>query len=274
VRRALVHLAAVLALGSPSVRSAAAVGDVDLAARPEADRPRLEVRQRTAAAIGGTVLVLWAAAAVESSADTVTRCRWCDPPGVDRWGRRELRWRDADGANDAADVLLLAVPLASAAAVGWLAARNGSRREAVEDVLLVAASVALTDPLTRGVQHGAGRLRPEAWAEGRTPGDRDLRSFFSGHTSRVFAAAAAATRIAHVRGRGGWGWIAAAGLTLATATGWLRVAGDQHWVTDVLAGAALGTSVGWAVPTTVLRPLRRGTSVAVLPEPGGLAIVF
>ncbi|HET9554449.1 MAG TPA: hypothetical protein VFP50_15910 [Anaeromyxobacteraceae bacterium] len=40
----------------------------------------------------------------------------------------------------------------------------------------------------------------------------------------------------------------------AAATGWLRVAADRHWATDVLAGAAAGTTVGLVVPLLVLGP--------------------
>jgi membrane-associated phospholipid phosphatase len=90
----------------------------------------------------------------------------------------------------------------------------------------------------------------------------------------VFAAAAAATQVARLRGRRGWEWVAAAGFTAAAATGWLRVAADQHWATDVLAAAAVGTAVGWAIPTFSLRPVARAGGATVVPAPGGFAIVF
>ena len=40
----------------------------------------------------------------------------------------------------------------------------------------------------------------------------------------------------------------AAGLTLATLTGYLREAADKHYLSDVLTGAAVGAAVGWAIP--------------------------
>jgi membrane-associated phospholipid phosphatase len=63
-------------------------------------------------------------------------------------------------------------------------------------------------------------------------------------------------------------------MTLASAVGYLRVAGDQHWATDVLAGAAVGGLVGWAVPWVFHRVRRPGARVTVLPAPGGFAVVY
>jgi membrane-associated phospholipid phosphatase len=236
--------------------------------------PQLEVGVKRAALVTGAALALWGAAEIERGIDDVARCRWCDPPGFDRWSRRQLRWDDTGAADDASDVLMVGVSLGSAAAVAWLAASEGDSREVVEDVFLVVAAVAVTEALTRGVQHGAGRLRPQAWDVGEPRGDRDLRAFFSGHTSRAFAAATAAAQVSRLRGRPGWVWVAAVGFTAAAATGWLRVAADQHWATDVLAAAAVGTAIGWAIPSASLRPVTRSGGVAVLPAPGGFAIVF
>ncbi len=139
----------------------------------------------------------------------------------------------------------------------------------------MAAALAIADPLTTGVKHATGRLRPEAWAAGGPRVEGDLHSFFSGHTSRVFTAAAAATQVTRLRGRPGWKWVAAAGFTAAAATGWLRIAADQHWATDVLAGAAVGTATGFGVPALALRPAQsHRRSVTLVPAPGGLAIQF
>jgi membrane-associated phospholipid phosphatase len=268
-------LATVLGLVAPSVSAASpAALNVRPVSGSERQSTRLEVGAKRAALVTGAALVLWGATEIQKATDEVARCRWCDPTGFDRWSRRELVWRDRGAADDASDVGLYGVALGSAAAVAWLAAREGDRREMLEDVFLVAAAVALTDGLTRGVQHGAGRLRPYAWEAGESRGGRDVRSFFSGHTSRAFAAAAAATQVLRLRDRRGWGWFAAAGFTGAAATGWLRIAANQHWTTDVLAAAAVGTGIGWAIPSVALGPVTREAGVAVVPAPGGFAIRF
>ena len=79
-----------------------------------------------------------------------------------------------------------------------------------------------------------------------------FQSFFSGHTSQTFAAAAlTCTHHAHLPlyGGGGLEWVPCfLGFGMAAATGMLRVVGDQHYVTDVLTGAVVGTLSGFLVP--------------------------
>jgi hypothetical protein len=59
-----------------------------------------------------------------------------------------------------------------------------------------------------------------------------------------------------------WLWIA--GVSLAAATGYFRIAADRHYLTDVLASAGVGLSVGYGVPA--LNPPRSGKRPAVTPS--------
>ena len=68
-----------------------------------------------------------------------------------------------------------------------------------------------------------------------------------------------------------WAWLYAAGFTGAALTGYFRMAGDEHWLTDVLASAAVGTGIGILVPW-LHRKGPAATTYRVLPAPGGLAI--
>lgn len=81
--------------------------------------------------------------------------------------------------------------------------------------------------------------------------DNRFKSFLSGHTSQTFAAAGV-TCVFHAKlplYGGNTDWIPCAGaLTLATATGTLRILSDQHYATDVISGAVLGASVGVGLP--------------------------
>ncbi len=258
---------------------AAAATPIDLQPRgvtePAADPPGPRIGTAAATAIATGAFALWAASEIEQARDHVTGCRWCEPGRFDRWARDGLRWSATGSAGKASDLLLLGVPLGSAAAIAWLDASDGAPpRAVVEDVFVIAAAIAVTDPLTTGVKHATARLRPEAWAAGGPRVNGDLHSFFSGHTSRVFAASAAAAQVARLRGRSGWKWVAAIGFGAAAATGWLRIAADQHWATDVLAGAAVGTAAGFGVATVGLRPEARPPRVTIVPAPGGLAVLF
>jgi len=62
----------------------------------------------------------------------------------------------------------------------------------------------------------------------------------------------------------------AVGLAAAAMVGYLRIAADQHYFTDVLVGAAAGSAIGFAVPYG----FHRGEgALAVSPVPGGGAML-
>ena len=117
-----------------------------------------------------------------------------------------------------------------------------------------------------------------------------FQSFFSGHTSQTFTAAAlTCTHQANLPlyGEGGIGWVPCfLGFGMAAATGMLRVVGDQHYVTDVLVGAVVGTASGFLLPWLLhyrtsdeeedtSEHARRGSGVRVLftPTPGGAGVL-
>ncbi len=60
--------------------------------------------------------------------------------------------------------------------------------------------------------------------------------------------------------------IYATGYAIAISTGYLRIAADKHYFTDVAVGAAVGTAVGFAVPALHgelrLVPIRDGAALA------------
>jgi membrane-associated phospholipid phosphatase len=79
------------------------------------------------------------------------------------------------------------------------------------------------------------------------PSDNNV-SFYSGHTSFAFALATASGTVASLRGYRlaplVWGTL----LPFAALTGYLRIAGDKHYFTDVLTGMLVGSGVGVLLP--------------------------
>ncbi len=242
---------------------------------PEAT-PRLTLHLPSTAATTGGLLLLAGLAALETDRLAAPACRWCEPPPLDRWARTQLRWRDPSRAAAVSDALVVAVPAGAALALGLLAQQaGGGWREAGEDLLVVAEAVAVATVLTQAAKLGAARLRPYAWADGGSTAVDARHSFWSGHTALAFSAAAAATQVARLRGRAGWRWLAIASFAGAAATGWLRMAGDRHWLTDVVTGAVVGTAAGLGVPLLVLRPAHgRAPPLTLAPAPGGLVLLF
>ncbi|WP_022824539.1 phosphatase PAP2 family protein [Hymenobacter norwichensis] len=80
------------------------------------------------------------------------------------------------------------------------------------------------------------------------PYGNDFSSFPSSHTSAAFAAA----RFMHKEYGSQSVWYSVGAYSVATATGALRIAKDNHWLSDVLAGAGVGVLstelVYWAYP--------------------------
>lgn len=186
-------------------------------------------------------------------------CRWCERDsegadtqnGLDAAVRRAWRWEDRNAAKRASDLglrLAMLVPMAA------LAITHGGVRDGFgKDVLIVLEATAITGALTQAAKFGLRRERP--WAHhGEPPPGEELGSaesnlsFFSGHASATFALAASTGAVVSIRGYRGAPWIWGAGLSVAAVTGYLRIAADRHYFTDVLTGAAVGVAVGVAVP--------------------------
>jgi len=181
----------------------------------------------------------------------VAPCRWCERDsegadtlnGLDAAVRRAWRWEDRNAAK-----MAMLAPMAA------LAITHGGVRDGFgKDALIVLEATAITGALTQAAKFGLRRERP--WAHhGEPPPGEELGSaesnlsFFSGHASATFALAASTGAVASIRGYRGAPWIWGAGLSVAAVTGYLRIAADRHYFTDVLTGAAVGVAVGVAVP--------------------------
>ena len=181
-------------------------------------------------------------------------CRLCGVHGPDAWVQPRVRWGNVEPAHRASDVMLMGVvPAAAYGGALALALGHGTRRTALVDVVILTEALVLTANLTQLTKLLVGRERPFVHtqrAERRdfVAGSDDHLSFFSGHTSSTFTLAVAAATTATLRGYREAPFVWAAGLPLAALTGYLRMAADRHYLTDVLTGALVGSAVGVLVP--------------------------
>lgn len=204
-----------------------------------------------------------------------TSCRWCTPPGFDGDLAKSLAWGNRDLASTTSDVLQVAM---GAGALGY-ALLDGHRRGDLEagaaNALLITEATSLALLVDQTVKYAVGRSRPYAWLAGNHPGDRDANlSFFSGHTTFAFAVAASTSTLLLEQHAPGAVAVSATAFALAGATGYLRLAAQQHYLTDVLAGAAVGTAVGWAVPHFFHAPRSDGKGLQLAPAAGGVAFAW
>lgn len=213
-----------------------------------------------AALLGSTLIVL-------KERNEVPVCDWCgvdarglpDVPGLDDWAHRRLLWSNVDRATNLSHVtagVAFAWPL-----IGLTSIHRGFGGDWGRDQLVALESVLVAQVLADTAKRTFRRARPDVVFNGEplTALD-DVHSYFSGHTATSFAAVVSTATIASRRGSRHARWIWVGGLTLASSTGYLRVAANRHFLTDVLTGAAVGSAVGLLVPRTFDGP---STSAAI-----------
>jgi membrane-associated phospholipid phosphatase len=231
----------------------ASLGGVQAAGDPgQAGSRHFELGAADAAVITASVGLL----AVEKIRNReIGPCSWCDQEGdritlngVDRAVRDTLRWDNRELAGDLSDILLSGSFLVPATFLAFSDAPH-----AWADAGLVLEATATTVVVTHLTKKMVRRPRPYA-LRGDPPPGVDLasaysrQSFFSGHSSITFALAVASGTIASRRERGNAGFVLGSGLALAATTGYLRIAAERHYLTDVLVGAAVGSVAGYLVP--------------------------
>jgi membrane-associated phospholipid phosphatase len=257
-------------MGIPAIRRAlaAALLLASTSARAEVQPLHVDVTRDLAVTLGATA----GAVALTLPWAAPDKCRWCSAGQFDTWVREQLLLTNPAPARTASDVLAVGVLPVAALANSWFSSRAGGAPTAVfwEDTLVIAQAVSLTALATEATKDLTARRRPSA---GENASGAAVKSFFSGHTSTAFAIAASAGTVSTMRGYPSAPWVWAGGMTLATAVGYLRVAGDAHWATDVLVGAGVGGLVGFAVPWFFHRA-EPGAKVAVVPAPGGFAVLY
>lgn len=265
-----------VALASPVVPAAARAAPYEL--RHDL---RVDVSVTAAAA------ALWVGTELAKGRLAPDACRLCTGNAFDDGARSRLVWGSRDLARHGSDLMAFAILPAAVFGHTALAARDaGAPREALVDALVIGEAVALSASLNQIVKFAVGRERPfvrfRNFDGTERPGDPDDNlSFYSGHTALAFSTVAAAGTVASLRGYRSAPWVWGVGLAGAAGVGYLRVAADKHYLSDVLTGAVLGTVVGIAAPR-LLHPRKRagdaagdeGLSFAVVPVPLGFTIAF
>jgi membrane-associated phospholipid phosphatase len=191
--------------------------------------------------------------------------RWTATNGFDEAARNALRLSDPESslyARDASDVglaLLLNMQLVDTLIVTWWYHDKGST--ALQMGLIDLQTISFSASLNSLVAGAIGRERPYGRAlcdkepdasSSDCLGNNRYRSFFSGHATAAFTLAGL-TCVHHINlPLYGGGPVEAipcvATMAAAGGVAMLRVASDQHYLSDVLMGAAFGTASGFAIP--------------------------
>jgi membrane-associated phospholipid phosphatase len=194
------------------------------------------------------------------------KCRWCyraDDGGdllnpYDGWVRHRLLWKDTRAAHLASNVALgILEPATQLGLTAFAANQAGSAKYFPMDALLITEATVIAGVLNQVAKFGFARERPfvhflpsapNAIRELTASPTDDNLSFFSGHTTIAFALATSSATIATMRGYKLAPLIWGTGLAFGGSIGYLRIAADKHYFSDVMTGAIVGSLVGVAIP--------------------------
>jgi hypothetical protein len=206
-------------------------------------------------------------------------CRWCGPILFDRATRDGLRWDDRDRADLASDVTgYIAAPLVALGGLGLLAHSANRAGNWFDDGLITLEAAAIAGVVNFAVKAAFARERPFVFAlaeddKPRTDRPQDNnQSFYSGHSTLSMSLAVATGTVARMRGYDRATAIYGVGIALSLTTGYLRIAADKHWATDVITGWATGAAIGYAVPRLLHRRRTDGLTLTANRSGGGSVI--
>ncbi|HVE83930.1 MAG TPA: phosphatase PAP2 family protein [Myxococcales bacterium] len=214
---------------------------------------------------GGGVALYAASEYVLKPSLAPAACRWCDRAAdgtdalnpLDAGARSALMWslprQGTAGSLSDLDVYVL-MPVGMYGLDAYLAGADGALGGWGTDALIITEAVVAAGLTNQVVKFIAGRERPFVHvlpdAEKPLtahPDDNNL-SFFSGHTTIAFSLLFSTLSVAELRGYQQRWLLWAVGVPLALAAPYLRMAGDKHYLTDVLVGAVVGGTIGYFVP--------------------------
>ncbi|GEJ55724.1 phosphatase PAP2 family protein [Anaeromyxobacter diazotrophicus] len=191
----------------------------------------------------------------------------CDPSELPSFDRGAVGNHDAaaDVTSDVTAVLAMAgPPLLDLLDVG-------AGEALYTDAAVFAETLLVNGALVEIAKYAVQRPLPRTYASDpslvNAPGG--YRSFYSGHTSTVFAALTASAMTLRLRyGERWWPWTVAGAVGASVAVE--RVAAGRHFPSDVAVGAVAGTAVGVLIPWLHAE----ASPVALVPAPHGLGLAF
>jgi membrane-associated phospholipid phosphatase len=234
------------------------------AEKPEVSALRYDTRVNvTVTSVGAAWLIM---SELLKSRLVPEKCRWCyrteDGKDLlnpyDGWVRHRLLWKDTRTADITSSVIVFGLEPVSALGLTALAANHDQAIDGFPlDALIIAEATAVAGVLNQVAKFGFARERPFVHFLPRAPNvvreltdspSDDNLSFFSGHTNLAFVIATSSGTVATLRGYRLAPLVWGAGLTMAATTGYLRIAADKHYFSDVMTAAIIGSIVGVGAP--------------------------
>lgn len=221
------------------------------------------------------------------------RCRWCyrAADGTDLLNPVDARIRRAAISSRprhpewTSSILAYVLQPLFMAGLGAGAAAGDRNIEGYPvDALLVTQATMIAAAVNQAAKYFFARERPfvhflpHAPEEVRqltpTPSEDNL-SFYSGHTTVAFALATAAGTVASLRQYELAPAVWSVGLSIAAIVGYLRIAADKHYFSDVMTAAVVSSAIGIGVPVIFHAPSATPTDTPTpLPPTNRSALSF
>jgi len=264
---------------APMAAALMLLGDARPALADPPSAPHPDLRHDTAAdlVITGAGGILWISSELLKAQLGPSACRWCDRHAdgsdalnaVDATTRDALRWSNpstADALSYGTGFVL--APIAAFGLDAVAAGHDGRADGFAVDAMVILEAAVIAADVNQIVKFSAGRERPfvhalppDAKSRTSQPSDNNV-SFFSGHTTLAFSLATASGTVASMRGYRLAPLVWGVGMGFAATTGYLRIAGDKHYLTDVVTAAIVGSGIGFAVPYLFHAPRAESSPVA------------
>jgi len=169
--------------------------------------------------------------------------RWKNPPEIDSGIRSGLLWSNPNAAHTLSNIMVLGV-IIPAGILTPLASNHDYGRS----LLTISEAALATGVITQIVKFSVARERPYSYYNAQSSrGSYDRVSFFSGHTSYAFSISLSTAMLLAESYPQHKILIYGLALSVASFTGYLRIAADHHYFTDVLVGAIVGSAISYGV---------------------------
>jgi len=245
-----------------------------LSSKKEIKPLRYDLKVDLAATIGSSAV--WVVMEALQDHIAPSTCRWCGVNGFDGWGHNNLKWSNRRAADISSHVTAYGLAPLVAFGLDALAAHSDDQMQNFAvDALIIAESAALSSLFNQVIKISVGRQRPDAHYGEVGPENSSNTSFYSGHTNLTFALAVSSGTVATMRGYKLAPLIWGAGLGVAATTGYLRIAADRHYITDVIGGAVIGSAFGFCIPYLLHRSKKTehyGIMMSPVPTDGGMVL--
>jgi membrane-associated phospholipid phosphatase len=195
----------------------------------------------------------------------------CDSGDVNSLDRPVIQYH-SQAAQSAGDITvaaaLVAVPVLDGLDIGF------ANKTYVEDMVVYAEVLSVNSAVSNAFRYSTQRPRPSAYRNSPAPSKPgEFASFYSGHTSSVFAGLSAASMTYNLRhGPHLWPWIVTGVIGLGEAS--TRVLGGRHFYTDVATGMVAGTAIGTLIPYLHRRNAHATVSITPVVSDDSFQLVF